>query len=215
VKETPRPHVDMRLDKVLHGPSHLPALVFPGSIRRLVLAVVLSIAFAVGGVWLVVSSRDDTVVYVAIVMFFGAAALVGLWGVVRDVGSVALSSAGVHGGSRSEVYVPWAAIRSAIPMEVKGEWGEGTTWMVGLDVTDPSAVRMPRRLRAVRSMNRGMFGVDLAVGGPTDQQRAEAIGSVITYYAAEPGRRHEIGRVLPPAAALTADNGPDTGSLVG
>jgi hypothetical protein len=139
------------------------------------------------------------------VLAFGAFAIVGTWALVRDVSSVAISSAGVHGGSRSEVFVPWEVLVRTRVLTIRG------TSMVGLEVSDPNAVRMPRRLLAVRAINRDWFGMDLAVGGPSDRARAELIAQTIAFYAEDAQRRPRAGVLLPPLEGLTEQRLGQTG----
>lgn len=193
------PNVGARLGRVAHGAGHLPAVVFPASLRRLWLALAGSIVFVVIGVVLLLSAGTNQralVAGVVAVLVFGVFAIGGIYGLVRDVSSVAISAAGLHGGSRSEVFVPWSALVGTRVLTIRG------TSMVGLEVTHPSAVRMPRRLLAVGSLNRRWFGMDLAIGGPSDRPRAELIAQTIAYYAEDVQRRTGIGLALPPLDGL-------------
>ncbi len=192
--------VDMRLGRVEHGAGHLPALVLPASLRRLTLAVVGSVAFVMAGALLIAIAgpeRDTAVVGAVSILVFGLFAIFGLYGIGRDVGRVALTTAGVHGGGRSELFVPWTAITSIEPLTIH------RASMIGMAIVDAPDVRIPRRLAVGRSLNRQMYGVDVAVGGPTDRERAELIAALLAYYAEDPARRHEIGRALSSIDALT------------
>lgn len=206
------PGAGMRLGEVEHGPARLPALVLAGGMRRLLVAVAICAILVVAGIWLIAfagGGRSELAGGVVAILLFGALALAGLWGLVRDVGRVSLSSAGVHGGSRGEVFVPWDAIRAVRPLTIHN------TCMVGLAVTGSPLVRMPRRLRAVQSLNRKVYGIDVAVGGPTDGGRAKAVAALITWYLEDPQRRRELGRALPAADAIAGATGPGDAPLVG
>ena len=200
----PRKAVRADLGRVEHGAGHLPAVVFPAALRRLRLAVIGSSVLALLGVAMLVVARESQrglVAGVLVVVVFGAFAMVGAWGLIRDVSSVAFTAAGIHGGARSEVFVPWSALVAAMPLTIH------RTSMVGLQVTDPAAVRMPRRLQVVRGLNRDWFGVDLAVGGPTDAARADVVAQAIAYYAEDSQRRAAIGLTLPPLEGLSPQAG--------
>ena len=193
--------VRAHLGRVEHGAGHLPALVFPAALRRLYLAVIGSIVLALVGVALLVVARDSQrglIAGVLVVDVFGTFAIIGAWGLIREVGSVALTAAGIHGGARSEVFVPWPALVEAVPLRIHH------TSMVGLRVSDPAAIRMPRRMRLVERLNVVSFGVDVAVGGPTDAARAEFLARAIAYYAEDVDRRVTIGLSLPPLDGLVA-----------
>jgi hypothetical protein len=201
--------VEMELGRVAHDPGYLPALIFPGSLRRLGVAVAVGVLFGVIGLGLAVTSRpaeDQWLIGVAAVLLFGGLAIVGIYGIVRDIGRVALSAAGIHGGSRSEVFVPWSALQDARVLRIRG------TSMVGLRVSALDAVRLPRRLRAVSRLNREWFGVDAAVGGPTDGPRATMVTLAIGYYGVDADRRAEVGLTLPTIEQLVEATRPPSAS---
>ena len=83
-----------------------------------------------------------------VVIASAAVAEFGRRGYREGLGRVRLTSAGIHDGSESAIFIPWSLVEDMRPFAV------ARSAVLGIRVSDVDRVRMPARLRRLRGLNR-------------------------------------------------------------
>jgi hypothetical protein len=192
---------------VSHDRMPTPALLFPASRKRLALAFVATLAWAVAGILLAMNADDLAglgsprhpppvlrVLGIAMVIIFGAFAVGSFLSLFRRM-FVALVSEGILLRTRSgALLVPWDAITEVGIASLRG------SPYFGVNVADPAAVQGNRWARwwLETRVNRRLTRFDLTYPGTLLATPVEHLERMVVYYLEHPGDRVTIGSSTPP-----------------
>jgi hypothetical protein len=197
---------------VTHRGMSTPALIFPSSRRRVALALVATLAWAVAGVLLILhadslGARTDRasptalrIIGILMVVVFGPLAVGNLGSLFRRM-FVALLPEGILFRARMvSLVIPWESISDAGTSFLRG------SPYFGVSVSDPGAVQgSPWARWWLRSgVNRRLAGFDVTFPGNLMSTRIVSLEKSVVFYLDRPGERSRIGSELPPGLAGTA-----------
>jgi hypothetical protein len=189
-----------------------PALLFPSSRRRLALALVATLAWAVAGVLFVLyadglaalsrraSPTALRVVGITMVVVFAPLAVGNMAGLFRRM-FVALLPEGILLRVRAaSLMIPWEAITAAGTSFLRG------SPYFGVSVSDPAAVQASPWARWWLStgVNRRLAGFDFTYPGTLMSTPVDSLEKSVVYYLEHPDDRSRIGSELPPEVVGTA-----------
>lgn len=179
--------------------------------RTLAMAV-LSAAFGLVGIWMIVAgSTEQKLIGAMAVLFFGGGGVV-LAMQVKRPGRWALTKRGLYGESRfASTFAPWDAIAGV------GRIHQSNSEMLAVDVVDPSRITTSRGMGWLKGINRSAGFPDLAIPTSLLGSRTEAPERGIAFYLADPPARHRIGSAselerLTEAIGIDATTSSDTAS---
>jgi hypothetical protein len=191
-----RSDVRPRLDRIEHDGALQPALVIPGSRRKLQLMLLAALCFGAMGtvmaIWpeaLTSNTRSPgSVRFIGIIcaLVFGAAAVPATL-FTRGPVRIELLPTGLRwqvGAAPS--FVRWDAITSVWPFAINN------SWYLGIDA-DADGLVMPPRQRWLARANRAIARADASIALEAFPIEPERLAEVVAACAADAQRRHEIG----------------------
>lgn len=197
---------------VTHGGMTAPAVLFPTSRRRLGIALVATVAWAVAGVLLVVYADDlaaDSrrysptalrIVGIATVVVFAPFAVGSMTSLFRRI-FVALMPEGILLRVRAaSLLVPWQDVT-----QVGTSFLRGSPYF-GVSVSDPAAVQASPWARWWMStgVNRRLTGFDFTFPGTLMSTPIDDLERTVVYYLEHPEERQRIGSEMPSELARTS-----------
>jgi hypothetical protein len=164
------------------------AIVLSYQRTRLILMTVLSLAFAVVGLVLVIVGDGGARIGGALaVLFFGGGAIA-LGTMAAQPGTIAFTRHGLAGETRwARTFVPWTAV-----IGVHERW-IGSNPMVVIDVDDPARLVTSRGIGWLKSLNGRAGFPDLAFPSNLLGESAPILVHAVTRYATDPEARARIG----------------------